>query len=152
LAPPALTLVRISLLDKSSLRWCDLYKVNLIKRLFGRHRQAENTSSALIKWPGQSGKEYQYEAYPLDTPFQPLPGNYIYARQAEDGSWVPIYVAQTRDLHQRLEGHVRMDDAIANGATHLHAHYCSAGQASRCTEEHDLILRWQPVCNESVEG
>ncbi len=135
----------------SSVWWCDWAKVNLIKHLFGRHRQAESTSSNLVSWPGQSGKVYQYEVYSLDTSFQPLPGNYIYAKQEEDGSWVPIYVAQTRDLHQRLEGHVRVDDAVANGATHLHAHYCSAGQAARCTEEHDLILRWQPVCNEPVE-
>ena len=126
--------------------------MNLIKHLFGRHRQAESTTSAFINWPGQSGKEYQYEVFALDTPFRPLPGNYIYAQQAEDGSWIPIYVAQTRDLHQRLEGHVRMDDAIANGATHLHAHYSSAGQAARCTEEHDLILRWRPVCNDPIEG
>jgi len=106
----------------------------------------------LINWTGQSGKEYSYEIYPLETSFRALPGNYIYAGQAEDGSWVPVYIAQTRDLHQRLEGHVRMEDAIAKGATHLHAHYCSVGQAARCTEEHDLILRWQPVCNEPVEG
>ena len=139
-------------LDTPSIRWCGWLKVNLIKQLFSRHRQAESASPTLINWPGQSGKEYQYEVYPLDASFQALPGNYLYAAQAEDGSWIPIYVAQTRDLHQRLEGHVRMDDAIANGATHLHAHYCSAGQAARCTEEHDLIVRWQPVCNEPVEG
>jgi hypothetical protein len=125
--------------------------VNLIKQLFGRHRKAEDTSAANVNWPGQSGKEYQFQVYPLDASFQALPGVYIYAGQAEDGSWVPIYIAQTRDLHQRLEGHVRMDDAVANGATYLHAHYCSAGQAARCTEEHDLIVRWQPVCNEPVE-
>ncbi len=140
-----------SVLDNSFTRWCDSTKVSLIKNLFSRHRQAESPSPALISWLGQSGKEYQYEAYPLDASFQPLPGNYIYAKQAEDGSWTPIYIAQTRGLHQRLEGHVRLDDASANGATHLHAHYCSAGQAARCTEERDLILRWQPVCNEPVE-
>jgi hypothetical protein len=126
-------------------------KVNLIKRLFGSHRQAENASPTSQNWPGQSGKEYSYEIYPLEASFRPLPGNYIYAGQAEDGSWVAVYVAQTRDLHQRLEGHVRMDDAVANGATQLHAHYCSAGQAARCSEEHDLILRWHPVCNDPVE-
>ena len=104
-----------------------------------------------MNWPGQSGKEYSYEVYPLDASFQALPGNYIYAKQTEDGQWVPIYIAQTRDLHQRLEGHVRMDDAIANGATHLHAHYSSAGQAARCSEERDLVLQWQPVCNEAIE-
>ena len=88
----------------------------------------------------------------MDAAFQAQPGNYIYAGQDENGSWVPVYIAQTRGLHQRLEGHVRMSDAVANGATHLHAHYCSAGQAARCSEEHDLIARWQPVCNESVEA
>jgi hypothetical protein len=129
----------------------DWYKVNLIKHLFSPHRHAENTSSA-FNWPGQSGKEYQYEVYPLGASFQSLPGNYIYAKQAEDGRWIPIYIAQTRDLHQRLEGHVTVQDAMGNGATHLHAHYSSIGQGARCTEERDLILRWQPVCNEPVEG
>ncbi len=95
---------------------------------------------------------FQYEVFPLEASFQSLPGNYIYARQNEDGSWVPIYIAQTRDLHQRLEGHVHMDDAVQNGATHLHAHYCTVGPAARCTEERDLILRWQPVCNDPIEA
>ena len=81
-----------------------------------------------------------------------MAGNYIYARQNEDGSWVPIYISQTRDLHQRLEGHVKLEDAVANGATHLHAHYCAAGQAARCTEERDLIERWRPVCNDALES
>ncbi len=126
--------------------------MNLIKQLFSRHRHEETTSSASVTWTGQSGKCYQYTVYSLEASFQPLPGLYIYAGQAEDGSWVPIYVAQTRDLHQRLEGHVRMDDAIADGATYLHAHYCSAGQAARCSEERDLILGWRPVCNDAIEA
>jgi hypothetical protein len=127
-------------------------KVNLIKRLFSRHPQAQSESSRFVKWAGQSGKEYSYEVCPLDAAFRPLPGNYIYAGQSQDGAWVPVYIAQTRDLHQRLEGHVKKDDAVANGATHLHAHYDSAGQATRCSEERDLILRWRPVCNEAIEG
>ncbi len=80
-----------------------------------------------------------------------MPGNYIYAGQSEDGQWVPVYIAQTRDLHQRLEGHVSVQDAMTNGATHIHAHYCTQGQASRCSEERDLLLRWHPVCNDAVE-
>ena len=109
-------------------------------------------SSTVTDWVGQSGKKYRYEIYPFDASFRPLPGNYIYARQSGEGGWIPIYIAQTRDLHQRLEGHVRVDDAVTNGATHLHAHYCSVGQATRCSEERDLILRWQPVCNEPMES
>ena len=81
-----------------------------------------------------------------------MPGLYIYAKLAGDGSWSPIYIAQTRDLHQRLEGHVKLEDAVTAGATHLHVHYCSAGQGARCTEEKDLIHRWQPACNDVFEN
>ena len=124
--------------------------MNWLKQLFGRRPQ--RTPSPFIRWPGQSGKEYQYEIHPLDTAFRSLPGNYIYAKQSEDGSWIPIYIAQTRDLHQRLEGHVRLEEAVAKGATHLHAHYDTAGQSARGTEERDLIQRWQPVCHEGFQS
>ena len=123
--------------------------MNLIKNLFSRHPHPESATSSSYHWPGQSGKEYPYEIYPLDATFRPLPGNYIYAKQLADGDWSPTYIAQTRDLHQRLEGHVKLQDAIANGATHLHAHYDTVGQSARCTEERDLIERWRPVCNEA---
>jgi hypothetical protein len=128
--------------------------MNFIKRFFIHGRQADTAPSTVTNWTGQSGREYQYDNYALSASFRPLPGNYIYARLSEEGGWIPIYIAQTRDLHQRLEGHVRLGDAIGNGATHLHAHYCSAGgQSARCSEERDLLLRWQPVaCNEPVEG
>ena len=104
-----------------------------------------------FKWPGQSGVEYPYDVYPLDTVFKPLPANFIYAQLSEDGSWVPIYIGQTRDMHQRLEGHVTVNDAMVSGATHIHVHYCTTGQAARGTEDRDLLLRWKPVCNDPVE-
>ena len=87
---------------------------------------------------------------PLDAPFQALPANYIYAKQSEDGTWVPVYIAQTRALKQRLEGHVSVDDARAQGATHIHVHLSTTGQAARCAEEHDLVNQWHPVCNDAL--
>ena len=126
--------------------------MNLLKHLFSRRSQSESTPSPFIRWLGQSGNEYQYEVYPIDTALKALPGNFVCAKQSEDGSWVPIYIAQTRDLHQRLEGHVLLDDARTNGATHIHVHYCTTGQAARCTEERDLIQRWQPECNDVTES
>ncbi len=127
--------------------------MNLIKRLFGHHQeQPESAPSTVINWPGQSGKEYTYHIYPIDAELRALPGNYIYARQSEDGSWVPLYIAQTRDLRQRLEGHEKLQDALEAGATHVHVHVSQAGQALRCTEEQDLVHRWQPACNELIEG
>lgn len=89
---------------------------------------------------------------PLGTQLQSGPGNFIFAGQAEDGSWVPIYIAQTRNMSQRLEGHVSVEDAIQNGATCIHVHYDTVGQAARCNEERDLVLCWRPVCNEPLES
>lgn len=48
--------------------------------------------------------------------------------------------------------HEKLQDATENGATHLHVHFSSTGQAARGTEERDLTLHWKPVCNELVEG
>ena len=125
--------------------------VNLFKQLFSRHPGSKENQPTVYHWPGVSGKTYEFQVHSLDASFRPLPGVYIYARHLPDGDWDPVYIAQTRDLHQRLEGHVSRADAISKGATHLHAHYCSAGPAARCGEEHDLVSRWQPVCNEQLE-
>jgi hypothetical protein len=134
------------------MQWSIFSRVNLIKQLFSRHTHASHAPSCTYNWPGQSGKEYTFTIYPLNTAFRPLPGVYIYAKQLSCGDWSAIYIAQTRDLHQRLEGHITLQDAIANGATHLHAHYCNAGQGARCTEEQDLIHRWRPVCNDVFQN
>ena len=125
--------------------------MNLIKSLLSRRHKAEIAEGdPCINWPGKSGKEYQYQAYPLDTSFNPGPANYIYAKQSEDGSWTPLYIAQTRDLRQRLESFEKQDLAVRNGATHIHVHIIE-GKAARCDEERDLILNWQPICNERFE-
>ncbi len=126
--------------------------MSLFSRLFHHQQQTETASSPFCQWPGQSGKQYPYEIYPIDAEFRALPANYIYAGQSEDGNWVPIYIAQTRGMHQRLEGHVSLQDAVAQGATHIHVHFSEVGQAARCSEEHDLIMRWHPVCNDPVES
>ena len=124
--------------------------MSFLNRLFHRQQQPETASSSSIKWVGESGTQYPYEIHPLDAQFQSVPANYIYARQSEDGSWVPIYIAQTRALRQRLEGHVSVADAMAQGASHVHVHLSTTGQGARCSEEHDLLERWHPVCNDAV--
>jgi hypothetical protein len=125
--------------------------MNFLQQWFHRQPRTRGVSST-YNWPGHSGKEYPYEVYSLDTILRPVPGNYIYAKLVSAGDWSPVYIAQTRDLHQRLEGHVTLQEAIDNGATHLHVHCGAVGQAARCTEEHDLIERWQPVCNDPIQS
>jgi hypothetical protein len=127
--------------------------MSFISKLFSHHPQPEQTtSSPFVNWAGESGNEYPYMVYTFEDALPCLPGNYIYAKQTEGGEWIPLYIAQTRDMHQRLEGHEKMQDAMENGATHVHVHLSTAGQATRCSEERDLIQRWKPVCNEQIEG
>jgi hypothetical protein len=126
--------------------------MSFLSHLFHPHQQVDTASSRFSKWVGQSGTKYPYEIHPLDAQFQAVPANYIYARQSEDGTWVPIYIAQTRALSQRLEGHINVEDARAHGASHIHVHLSSAGQAARCSEEHDLVNQWHPMCNDVLES
>ena len=123
--------------------------MSFLSHIFHHHQQTGIAPSPFINWPGQSGTQYPYEIHPLGATFQAVPANYIYARQSEDGTWMPVYIAQTRALSQRLEGHVSLEDASAQGATHIHVHLSNTGQAARCSEEHDLIEKWRPVCNEA---
>ena len=125
----------------------------MIKQLLSRRHKTESAEvSSLVNWPGQSGKEYPYQVYPLESSFQSIPGNYIYAKQSEDGFWVPLYIAQTRNLSQRLEDSEKQGRAMQSGTTHILVHISNESQAARCSEERDLILRWQPPCNDPAEG
>jgi hypothetical protein len=126
--------------------------MSFLSHLFHSHPQARVASSTVTNWVGQSGTQYPYEIHALDAQFGAVPANYIYAKQAEDRTWVPVYIAQTRALKQRLEGHVSADDARAQGATHIHVHFSATGQAARCAEEHDLVNQWHPVCNDALES
>jgi hypothetical protein len=126
--------------------------MSFLSHLFHPHHQAAIASATSSQWVGQSGTQYPYTIHPLNAEFQAVPANYIYAKQAEDGTWVPVYIAQTRALKQRLEGHVSVDDALRQGATHIHVHLSTTGQAARCSEEHDLVNQWHPVCNDALES
>jgi hypothetical protein len=126
--------------------------MSFITSLFHRGAKPEAQSILFVNWKGKSGTAYPYKIHPIEDEFRPLPANYLYAFKTEDGQWVPIYIAQTRDLHQRLEGQGKLDDAKRNGATHIHVHVSTQGQAARCSEERDLVDQWQPVCNERIEN
>ena len=89
--------------------------MNLLKTLFGGRAHADQALSSSHNWSGQSGKEYQFEIHPFDATFRMLPGVYIYAKQLADGDWAPIYISQTRDLHQRLG----IREALSGDALHF---------------------------------
>jgi predicted GIY-YIG superfamily endonuclease len=101
-----------------------------------------------INWPGKSGMQYKYWIYLIGTPFKESPGNYIFAKKNQAGYWVPCYIGQTENLGNRLENHEKELCAKRNGATHIHVHGNGNAEQARKAEEKDLILQWQPPCND----
>ena len=107
-------------------------------------------SAKTIQWAGKSGKTYLYYIYEIGHGLKAEAGNYLFAKETNPGYWKPVYIGQTGDLDQRLENHEKEDCALENGATHIHAHLNHAGEAARKAEEKDLILQWQPICNDQL--
>ena len=91
--------------------------------------------------------KYNYQIYPIDHSFYHSPENYIFAKEIQQNEWQPVYIVQTIDLGERLFYHVAESCARRNGATHIHIHP-NFSQQVRLAEEKDLILQWNPVCNE----
>jgi predicted GIY-YIG superfamily endonuclease len=102
-----------------------------------------------INWTGKSGQQYLYHIYPINSSFKEEGGNYIFAKETTPNHWSPVYIGQTKNLNQRLENHEKEKCATRNGATHIHAHLNNT-ENSRLSEEKDLILKWQPTCNEQL--
>jgi hypothetical protein len=99
------------------------------------------------EWIGQSGRSYTYWIRPIGTELKNFPGNYIIAKTAFLGDWLPIFIGQTEDLSEDFDQHDKADCIRREQATHLHAHVNNGGQEARLTEETDLIARHSPPCN-----
>jgi hypothetical protein len=107
-------------------------------------------SKADIYWTGASGKKYGYWIHAIDTEFRKIAGNSIFARPAENGEWVPVYIGQTRNFDVGLTDDAeKMACARQNGATHVHTHFSSPDEPIRRAEMEDLAAKWKPVCNSS---
>lgn len=104
-----------------------------------------------IHWTGQSGRAYTHYIHTISTTFKDAPGNYVFARESSPGRWTPVYIGQTKSLSDRLSNHEKEECARRRGATHVHAHVNSSGEAARLAEERDLISKWQPPCNDLLK-
>ncbi len=103
-----------------------------------------------VRWRGESGKQYDYLAYPINTTFKDEPGNYIYAKRNSAGNWQAVYIGQTSSLSQRLASHEKEQSIIRSaGATHILAHLSTSALARRM-EEADLIRNYRPPFNDTL--
>ena len=106
-----------------------------------------------INWQGSSGTTYTYWTYQLDaecrptTELQNVAGNYIFAKESSPNYYVPLYIGETSELKTRLDNHNEVPCLKSQGATHVHVHTSSQYDATRRTEEQDLITKWNPACN-----
>jgi len=100
-----------------------------------------------IMWAGASGKEYKYWIYPIGTPFEDSPGNYIFAKETAPHRWSALYIGETHSLKDRLSNHEKMPCVKRYGGTHVHVHKASAEEKTRRAEESDLLAKWDPPCN-----
>ena len=107
------------------------------------------TKTQTQTWEGKSGTKYTYEVYSLDTTWNDVPGNYIFAKRTPTG-WRPLYIGETSSLKGRLTpltSHEKYACAKRLGMTHIHAHTSSLVQHVRRAEEKDLVDRFTPACN-----
>jgi len=104
-------------------------------------------SEGMLLWEGESGKKYKYWIYEIGTSFKDEPGNYIFTKKTNYGRWLPLYIGETDSLASRLPNHEKLPCVMRNGGTHIHVHISSSNEAIRCSEEADLIQKWNPLCN-----
>lgn len=101
-----------------------------------------------VTWTGASGTQYVYSVYSLNTNWNDVPGNYIFARQVT-GGWTAIYIGETESFKRRPlgPGHEAWDCARRHHMTHVHARTNTGGTAARRREETDLLANRNPPCN-----
>ena len=97
-------------------------------------------------WTGASGKKYTYNIHSMDTKWNDVAGNYIFAKRTTPTEWEAIYIGETQSFKDRLPNHNELPCIQRNGGTHIHAHTNSDSQA-RLNEESDLIESHLPPCN-----
>ncbi len=102
----------------------------------------------VVRWTGASGRVYECSLHAMGSYFTTVAACYIFTKSNASGKWSAIYVGQTADLSQRLEGHHAMPCIRRHGATHICIYVTGMNNLSaRLIVESDLISSAKPVCN-----
>jgi hypothetical protein len=98
-------------------------------------------------WTGASDTKYEFTIYSMDTDWNDVPGNYIYAKRSTEPSvWLAVYIGQTESFKERLPNHNELPCIKRNGGTHVHAHI-NRDEKARLAEEKDLLANHTTPCN-----
>jgi hypothetical protein len=96
---------------------------------------------------GESGKAYKYYVDRLTDQLKDEPGNFAYARENKDGTFVPLFVGETPSLSQRLMEDRGREDLVIREATHLLVHLGSPVSEERRSEAWDIVQKHRPAHN-----
>lgn len=97
------------------------------------------------KFQGASGTTYNYYVFSLDfSPKDHQFGNYMLARQSQEGHWIPVFIGQG-NLKERMRDKTNMRHAQKKGATHILARVNENEQLRR-VEERDMLVAHPEAC------
>ncbi len=104
-----------------------------------------------VTFVGQSGRQYEFQTYSLDTIFRPVGAVYgmfqrYWKQDVGRYYFVPLYFGQTGDMSNRFGDHHRQRCFDQNGVNCIGVHM-DADERSRFAKETDLIRQWDPTCN-----
>lgn len=100
------------------------------------------TAQETIDWGG-----YTFNVYSPQTDWNDVPGVYIFTGVNEQNQWVAYYVGESESFKTRpVKGHERWDEAVALGATHVHARGIN-DESTRLSVEAELIAAYRPPLN-----
>ncbi len=104
-----------------------------------------------ITFRGQTGRGYEFEAYPWNTTFNEVGAVYVITKRSAKpeggGTHTRIYIGQTSDLSERFDNHHKISCFERHDANCICVHVDNK-KGSRLTEEADLIAASSTPCND----
>lgn len=100
---------------------------------------------------GYSGKEYEFDVYPMDQTFREVGGVYVITRRYknDEGKYKPefIYVGETGDFSTRFHNHHKAKCFARNDATCI-CTLMEEDEDRRLAIDDYLITLHTPICND----
>lgn len=96
-------------------------------------------------WPLGNGQTLEFTVYNSNTGWNKVAGLYIFAYVGGE-YWRSLYIGQAEDFSTRMPNHERLEEAVQQGATHIHAAVVPLA-ANRDKWEKMLIQHLQPPMN-----
>ncbi len=106
------------------------------------------SAASTMKCTGASGTQYEFELYPWNTVWRPVPVVYVVLRH-DGAQWKVLYVGETGDVKQRFANHERQPCFDRHLKTHLAVRQ-ETSAVRRTAMEKDIMKNYNPPCNREI--